>query len=212
VRQARQNQEESQSGLHHALGGWIGQCECASKTPHPAVTRVGAGPVTKPAAGDQSTMHRRIHQRHGVGQRKPAREVCNGPNRGRDAKSTPDGNLGNRNVAAAHDDPNEPRSAPCNGRRGLDRAARLDVETVKPASGGSGEDRRVRQTELCGVQPRYRCAGNLVPGVETATESAPARAKEVVLCQPVPPSFVEIERDGGQCERYERGSRHDRQS
>jgi len=100
MRQSSQNQEESKSRLHHALGGWIGQFECALQAPYPSVTGVRVGPITKPATVDQATMQRRIQQRDGVGQRKPAREVCDGPNSGRDAKATPDRRLGRGNAAA----------------------------------------------------------------------------------------------------------------
>jgi len=48
-------------------------------------------------------------------------------------------------------------------------------------------------------------------GVKAPTESAPARTEEVILCQPVPPSLLEIKRTSGKCNRYQRGSRHDRQ-
>ena len=138
----------------------------------PSVTGVGSGPITKPAAADQTSMQRRIQQRDGVRQRKTARKVCNRSNRGHDANITPDRRLGRGNAAPADDHPNEPRSAARTGHRGLDRAAWCDVETVKSGGGGSGEDRRVRQTELCGDQPRHRLLDDLMPGIEATTKSA----------------------------------------
>src|SRR5205823_5958746 len=81
------------------------------QAPYPSVTGMGAGPITQPLAVDQVTMQRHVQQRDRVGQRKPAREVCNGPNRGRDAKTTPDRRLGRGNAAAADDHPTELRSA-----------------------------------------------------------------------------------------------------
>ncbi len=168
---------------------------------------MGAGPITQPAAGDQTTMQRPIQQRDGVGQRKPAREVCNGPHRGRELKTTPDRRLGRGNAAAADDHPNEPRGAVCTGHRGLDRVAWWDIETVKPGSGGSGEDRRVRQTELCRDQPRHWRVGDLMPGIEATTKSPPARAEQLRSRHAMPARLFDSERTFGQFRRNARSRR-----
>ena len=208
MRQSGQNQEESQSRLHHALGGWIGQSECALQAPYPPVTGVGAGPTTQPAAVDQTTMQRRIQQRDGVGQMKPASEVCNGPNRGRHLKATPDRRLGRGNAAAADDHPSEPRSAVCTGHRGLDGATGSDIETVKPGSGGSGKNRRVRQTELCCDQPRHWRLGDLMPGIDATTKSPPACPEQLRSRQAKPQRLFDSERAFGQFRRNARSRRH----
>ena len=153
-------------------------------------------------------MERHIQQGDGVGQRKPAREVCNGPNRARDAKTTPDRRLGGGNAAAADNHPDEPRGAACAGHCGLDRAAWRDVETVKPGRAGSGENRRVRQTELCSDQPRHGPLGDLMPGIQATTQAPPARAEQLRSRYAMPARLFDRERTLGQVRRNARSRRH----
>lgn len=101
--------------------------------------------------------------------RKPAREVRNGSNRGRDPKTAPDRSLGRRNPAAADQHPDEPGRAACTGQRGLDWAARWDVETVKPGGGWAAEDRSVRKAKPGRHQPRHRRIGDLMPGIDAGS-------------------------------------------
>ena len=111
-------------------------------------------------------------------------------------------------LQTADDHVNEPRGAVCTGHRGLDRAAWWDVETVKPGSGGSAEDRRVRQTELCGDQPRHWYLGDLMPGIEATTKSPPARAEQLRSRHAMPVRLFDGERNFGEFRRNARGRRH----
>ena len=153
-------------------------------------------------------MQRRIQQRDGVDQRKPARQVCNGPNRGRDGKTTPDRRLRRGDAAAAHDHANEPRRAVCTGHGGLYRLTGWDIETVKPGSGASREDRRVRQTELGRDQPRHWRLGDVTPDVDATTKSPPACPEQLLTRQTLRARLFESERTFGQLRRNTRSRRH----
>jgi hypothetical protein len=70
---------------------------------------------------------------------------------------------------------------------------------VEPGGGPKGEDRPRGKTPADGRKHDVGVIGYVAKRVKAATEAAPARTEEVILGQPVPPSFFEIEGTPGEC-------------
>ena len=152
-------------------------------------------------------MQRRIQQRDGVRQRKPARGL-----QWSEPRTSPEGHAGSTSRSRKS----------CSGGRPPQRASKCCLYWApRPRSGcmvgcrdhearqlWSGEDRHVRQTELCGVQPHHWRLGDLMPGVEATTKSPPARAEQLRSRHAMPAGLFDSERTSGQFRRNARSRRH----
>jgi hypothetical protein len=70
---------------------------------------------------------------------------------------------------------------------------------MKPTGGPTRKDCSHGKTPDGGGKDNIGVMGNGAQSVKAAAESAPARTKEVVLGQPVPPSLLKIEGKGSDC-------------
>src|ERR1700724_346570 len=79
---------------------------------------------------------------------------------------------------------------------------------MKPTGGPTREDCSHGKTPDGGGKDNIGVMGNGAQSVKAAAESAPARTKEVVLGQPVPPSLLKIEGTRGERYRNQWSTRH----
>ena len=83
---------------------------------------------------------------------------------------------------------------------------------MEPAGGSTGENRPHRKTPSGGRKDDVGVIGYGAQRVKAATEAAPARTEKVILGQPVPPGFLEIEGTAGESCWNNWASRHGSES
>jgi hypothetical protein len=90
----------------------------------------------------------------------------------------------------------------------LNRLAWRQIETVKPGCGSTGEDCLLWKAPDGGSKNNVGVPGYGMERVITATESAPARTKQVIFRQPIPLNLLKIEGTRRQSIWNSRCSRH----